>query len=243
MAGGFQVHLLAERWTPPIGVNLEFEKLDIQGLARGQALEIGSVFGELYGGSVKGTGRVSWEDGWTAAADVDIKRVNLSTAMPVFTRDLQAEGSLDAKARIALRSDKLERLVAAPEVRATFLAKEGLLANVDLVRAINAPARSSVSGGQTKFNAFSGFLLLAKGRYQYRQLRLTLGMLSATGAVDIEADKMISGTAASELRSKTTAIRVPLTITGTLATPTLRGAAPPAPAKPKPPVAEPAEES
>jgi hypothetical protein len=238
MADGFQMHLLAQRWTPPVGVNLQFDKLDVQGLARGQALELGSVFGELYGGSVTGKGRVSWEQGWKASFDGDIKRVDLAQAMPVFTPDVRTEGSLDAKVQIALASEQPGRLFAAPDVRATFVATEGSLGNVDLVRAINAPARSVVSGGQTKFNVLSGYLQLAKGRYQYRQLRLTLGMLSATGTVDIEPNKEISGTAVSELRSKAATIRVPLSVSGMLATPALRGSAPPAPVKAKPAEAE-----
>jgi hypothetical protein len=96
-----------------------------------------------------------------------------------------------------------------------------------------------VSGGQTRFNDFSGYLQVAKGRYQYRQMRLTLGMLSATGQVDIDPDKGLSGTVTSELRTKAAAIRVPLGVAGTLATPSLRGGAGPRPPAPKP--AEPAQ--
>lgn len=237
-SGGTTLHLLAQHWTPPLGMATVFDKLDIQGVVKGPGIEVGSLFGEVFGGSVKGSGRMTWDDGFKTVVELEIKRVNVEAAMPVFTKEIRAEGTLEAKAHVVLESANLENLLATPHVRATFLVHDGALGNVDLVRAINAPARTVVSGGQTKFNSFSGYLQIAKGSYQYRQLRLTLGMLSATGAVDITPDKTLSGTAASELRSKATAIRVPLTISGTLATPTLKGSGAASPVRPRKPDAE-----
>ena len=241
MAGALKVHLQAQKWTPPLGLNLQFDQLDIQGMARGQVLELSSIFGALHGGSLKGSGQVSWGEAWKAAAEIELKRINLASVMGLFTGEIHAEGELEAKASISADSNSIAGLLAAPQVRATFLAKEGFLGNIDLVRAINAPARTTVSGGQTRFNDFSGYVQIAKGKYQYRQLRLTLGMLSATGAVDIDTNKTLSGTVASELKSKATTIKVPLSVSGTLATPTLRGISAPAPAKPKPAEASPGD--
>lgn len=239
-AGGLKVRLRARKWAPPIGVNVQFDELDIEGVARDQALELSSIYGTLHGGTLKGSGRVGWGDAWKAAADIELKRINLATAMGLFTNQIHAEGTLDAKANVGAESPDIAGLLATPQVRATFLIREGLLGNIDLVRAINAPAKSTVSGGQTRFNDFSGYLQIAKGVYQYRQLRLSMGMLSASGTVEIQPDKTLSGTVASELKSRATAIKVPLTVSGTLATPVLRGGDA-GPVKPKPVEASPAE--
>lgn len=234
MGAASRVRLQAQKWAPPFGINLQFDQLEAQGMARGQTLELENIYGTLHGGTLQGSGRVGWEEGWQAALDIELKRINLADAMALFTHDIHMAGELEAKAVISSEAAGMAGLLAAPQVRATFLVRDGLLGNVDMVRAINAPARSTVSGGQTRFNDFSGYLQLAKGVYQYRQLRLSMGMLSASGAVEIQPDKMISGTVASELKSKTTAIRVPLTVSGSLATPTLRGGAGPGPVRPKP---------
>lgn len=234
MGAASRVRLQAQKWAPPFGINLQFDQLEAQGMARGQTLELENIYGTLHGGTLQGSGRMGWEEGWQAALDIELKRINLADAMALFTHDIHMAGELEAKAVISSEAADMAGLLAAPQVRATFLVRDGLLGNVDMVRAINAPARSTVSGGQTRFNDFSGYLQLAKGVYQYRQLRLSMGMLSASGAVEIQPDKMISGTVASELKSKTTAIRVPLTVSGSLATPTLRGGAGPGPVRPKP---------
>ncbi|MEJ5211347.1 MAG: AsmA-like C-terminal region-containing protein, partial [Burkholderiales bacterium] len=223
LAGGWRAQLTAGRWTPPVGVNLEFDRLDVQGVARDQTLTITALNGELYGGRVAGSGQVSWARGWQAVFDLDIAGVNLATALPAFTRALRAEGTLAAKARVQLAADRLGLLTASPTVRATFVAREGTLGNVDLVRAINAAARSAVTGGETRFNGFSGYLELAGGRYRYQQLRLNLGMLSAAGSAVIEADGRLAGDVVTELRSRSATLRVPLTVEGTLEAPTLRG--------------------
>lgn len=243
MADGYRVQLSALRWIAPIGTNLEFARLDVQGMARARGIDITQLVGEVYGGSLSGSGRVSWEQGWKGVLDLEIRNVNLAQAMPVFTTALSTEGTLDAKARVQLQGERLATLTTAPEVRATFVARKGAVGNVDLVRAIHHAARNLVSGGETRFDELSGYLQLAKGRYHYPQLRLKLGVLSAAGNVIIEPDHTLTGSITTELRAKAAAMRVPLTLAGTLATPTLRAKAaapalaPPeqgAPAEPQP---------
>ena len=226
MAGGFRLEMGATRWMPPLGGHLEVDRLVAQGMVRDGVLEVHSLEGELYGGSLRGSARARWEEGFSVLFDGEVKGVNLAQAMPAFTPLLRTEGTLDAKVRIEAAAATVAGLVAAPTVRATFVAREGALGGVDLVRAVNAASRSVVTGGETRFNEFSGYLELARGRYQYRQLRLRKDLLSASGTVTIEPDHSVSGSLVTELRTKVTTVRVPLVLMGTLETPALRGALP-----------------
>jgi hypothetical protein len=226
MAGGFRVELAATRWIPPVGVGLEFDRLAAEGMVRDGVLEVPTLEGELYGGSVRGSGRARWQEGFSVLFDGEVKGVNLAQAMPVFTPLLRTEGTLDAKVRIEAAAATFGGLAGAPTVRATFVAREGALGGIDLVRAVNAASRSVVTGGETRFNEFSGYVELARGRYHYRGLRLRKDLLSAVGTVTIEPDHSVSGSLVTELRAKATTVRVPLVLMGTLETPALRGALP-----------------
>jgi hypothetical protein len=209
-----------------VGVGLEFDRLAAEGMVRDGVLEVPTLEGELYGGSVRGSGRARWQEGFSVLFDGEVKGVNLAQAMPVFTPLLRTEGTLDAKVRIEAAAATFGGLAGAPTVRATFVAREGALGGIDLVRAVNAASRSVVTGGETRFNEFSGYLELARGRYQYRGLRLRKDLLSAVGTVTIEPDHSVSGSLVTELRAKATTVSVPLVLMGTLETPALRGALP-----------------
>jgi hypothetical protein len=208
----------------PLEPRLHFDTLKISALVRGDTLTANSVEGQLYGGSLSGTAQINWRKGWQFSADIGVQRVAIEPSLLVFTRDIKIDGTLEAKMRLAIQSATLEELFSAPQMQATFRAKNGEFSGIDLVHAIQAPSRTGNVGGKTHFNELSGAMRLTNGHYQYRQIKLQGGVISGAGNLDISPERNLSGNLVGEFHTRATTIRTPFTFGGTLTSPTLKAA-------------------
>ena len=109
-----------------------------------------------------------------------------------------------------------------PQVQATFLIKNGELMGLDIGRAIQAQTRGGSISGKTHFTDLSGFFQAVKGGYQYRQLKLQGGVISAFGVVDIDQSQNLSGNIVGDLQTQTTRQRQAFTLTGKMDAPALK---------------------
>jgi hypothetical protein len=76
--------------------------------------------------------------------------------------------------------------------------------------------RENVQGGATRFEEISGSMALASERYQFRNIRLGSGLLSATGGFEVSPNNDISGKTFVELKSQAAQIRGNFSINGSL---------------------------
>lgn len=236
-AEGVAINVAGARAVLPLEPRLQFDDLKISAIARPDGMALSQIEGQLYGGSVSGSAQVSWRDGWAFSSDLGVRQVAVEPSLPLFTRNIKGSGTLEAKIRLSAKAATLENLFNTPQVQATFRLRDGEVAGVDLVRAIQSARSSGNSGGKTHFNELSGYLQLGNGRYQYRQLKLSTGVLNATGNVDVSAERTLSGNLLGELRTRATSLRTGFALGGTLETPTLKLSAPaqrPAPVKDNP---------
>jgi hypothetical protein len=219
--GRARVSITGSGWTPPFGPAVEFTDLSAQGMATASSLELTDFDARLYGGNMKGSVQVSWENGWRGEGDFEFSRVTLASLLAAFTKDARTSGEVDGIGRFWLQSDRLAGLLDNPRVESSFRIRRGDLDGVDLVRALQA-GRQGTQGGSTKFEELTGSLQVAGERYQYRNLRLAAGILTANGSLDIAQDQDISGRVYVELRSQAQQLRNNLNITGTLRAVVLR---------------------
>ncbi|HWQ39593.1 MAG TPA: hypothetical protein VNM24_13485 [Burkholderiales bacterium] len=219
--GRMDVSISGKGWTPPIGPPVEFTDFAAKGVASTEALELAEFDARLYGGAVKGSARVSWSGGWRADGDFEFARIQTESLLAAFTKDARSSGEAEGKGRFALQSDRLAILFDAPRVETSFLVRRGNLDGVDLVRALQV-GRQGTQGGSTKFEELSGSLLIANGRYQYRNVRLAAGILNASGSFDIAPDQDVSGRVHVELRSQAQRLQNSLNVTGNLRAVVLR---------------------
>lgn len=225
-ADALAIQLAATRSVLPLEPRIQFDELKISAIARPGSMTLSHIEGQLYGGSLSGSAQVEWRDGWILTSDLGVRQVAIEPALTLFTHNMKASGALEAKIRLTTKSAALETLFSAPQVQATFRVRDGELSGVDLVRAIQSARSSGNIGGKTHFNELSGYLQLANGRYQYRQLKLLTGMMSANGNLEFSAERSLSGNLVGELHTRATVLRTPFTLSGTLATPTLKVASP-----------------
>ena len=219
--GRAKVSITANGWTPPLGPEVEFTDFSAEGIATSRSLELTGFDARLYGGSIKGTALIGWDNGWSGEGDFEFSRITLASLLAAFTKDARTSGEVEGIGRFSLQSDRLAGLLDNPRVESSFRVRRGDLDGVDLVRALQA-GRQGTQGGSTKFEELTGALEVAGGRYQYRNLRLAAGILTANGNLDIAPDQDISGRLYVELRSQAQHLRNTLNITGTLRAAVLR---------------------
>ena len=66
------------------------------------------------------------------------------------------------------------------------------------------------------FEEISGTLTLTSGRYQYRTMKLSSGLLTAGGAFEVSPNKDVSGRISVELRSQAARIKGNFIVDGDL---------------------------
>jgi hypothetical protein len=218
---GFEVNLAANDWQAPLWPNLTFTELRAKAMASPEGMRISEIEGRLYSGKVKGSATVKWGDLWSAEADLNIENVLLAGAMPALTKDIELTGKLDAKTVYSMQASNLGTLFDNPRIKASFNVRDGSISNIDLARAIQ-PRAVETTGGKTLFAGLSGSMTLEGQRYQYRQMKLAAGLLSASGEADIMPDKKLSGKTSVEMKLPSSTVHVRLSLSGDLKQPVLR---------------------
>jgi hypothetical protein len=100
--------------------------------------------------------------------------------------------------------------------------RRGTVHGFDLVEAARSSDRGPTRGGATRFEQFSGTLRLEQGAYRLTSLRLTSGLLKATGVANISKGSQINGVLEVEMRGTAALVKVPLTVSGTTQDPLLQ---------------------
>jgi len=203
-------------WVPPIGPQIEFTDFSAKAVASRNQIRVDEFRALLYGGAAKGSALIVWGEPWSIEGQLNAERIALQELMPAFTRDAKSSGQLQAALRYSLAAPDLVTLFDEPRIDGTFVIRKGNLDGVDLVRALQMGGRQNVQGGATRFEEISGAVSVAGGRYQYRNLKLASGLLSATGGFEVFPSKDVDGRVFIELRSQAAQIRGNFVIDGNL---------------------------
>jgi hypothetical protein len=203
-------------WISPVGPALEFTDFSAKGVASRGQIRIPEFKALLYGGAARGSATVSFAGPWSMEGELTTERINLQELMAAFTREAKSSGQLESRMRFSMNGTDLPSMFAQPRIDGSFTVRKGDVDGVDLVRALQTGGRENVQGGATKFEEITGTLAIAGDRYQYRNMRLASGLLSANGAFDVTPGNDISGRISVELKSQAAQIRGNYAIGGSL---------------------------
>ena len=217
----YQVTISGKNWQPPIGPRFTWDEIHVKGIATATGMQIDEVMGTLYGGSVAGNAKLSWQDQWRLAGEFNAKNLQLEMMMPLFTHDIAASGALRATGSYAMQNASPAHLFDTPTITANFNLTEGAVGGIDLVRAIQFPEKSGLRGGQTQFSDLTGSLQLSDKRYQFAKLKLIRGMLNAYGVANISPAKELTGRLNAQLGSKGSVEKAAIKLSGSASDPIL----------------------
>jgi uncharacterized protein involved in outer membrane biogenesis len=209
-------------WQAPVGPGLTFDDINVVAvIAPGQATFSG-IEGKIARGALKGAAKASWGSGIRIEGEFNITNGEVGPLLASFT-GFSMSGSVTTSGTFSFQGASLKNLFGEPKAEATFTVERGELNNVDIVRAVQSPARDGVRGGKTRFETFTGSLQVNDKLYSYRRLQLNSGPMNAAGNVDVAANGDLSGRVTAELGSKSIVVaRANLTVTGSIKTPILK---------------------
>ncbi len=218
--GGLAVSL-ALKSPHPMGPDLlGADELTAVGVLKESELKLDKLHARAYGGTLDGSGMLTWGSRWTFTGTVSGDGIDTSQ-LP--QSPLLAKGRLQFQASVESAAELNSQLWSSLRARGKFVVVDGELARLDLTRAMqNAPRE--IYGGVTPFKQLRGQFQSVRGGYDLRGLELTAGALSARGQVRLSGDSEVSGQLNATLSMGGRRLQDDLELGGTSATPKLRAA-------------------
>jgi hypothetical protein len=193
-----------------------FSSFNARGEIGAGVIDISDLDAHGYGGIWSGKGRLSWSKGWRFDATIQAKTMELAELFPKY--GLSGEVFIDGE--LSAASGALSGLAKSLRVDASFEAKRGIIGGIDMVETARLASHEHLVGGRTHFDELNGSFLAESGHVRFRSVRITSGMLKASGTMDVAADGQLSGAFNSEIKMRSG--NNPLSLSGTLSEPKLK---------------------
>ena len=215
----WQVVLNLRESSLPALPGIIFDELNAKGEVEEGAANFNEIDGRIYGGILTtGSAKLAWQKGWQVQGHVTVKMLELQKALPQFG----ISGEMEGDAGFTLSGAKLPQLTKALNLDGNFVAKKGSLNNMDIVETASSGNRQGAAVGRTHFDELSGVLQADNAGLHLRQIKITAGVMSASGSVDISPDKQLSGRLNVDLKMRAGLGSVPLSLSGPADKPVLR---------------------
>jgi hypothetical protein len=209
------IEISADTLPLPAGTDLLVGNFSAKGTLTATGLDLRELDGRALDGTFKGSARLRWPDGWTLDGDIAVRQMEAAR----IAAPLIKTGTLEGKVQFGMRAPTPDKLFASTRLDGHFTVQKGSITNIDMTRVLQG---SSTGGGTTLFPELNGSVHADPGRVQVRQIRMVAGLLNATGEVDMDPDKKLSGRLQIELRAQTTQARASISVSGTLKDPQFR---------------------
>jgi uncharacterized protein involved in outer membrane biogenesis len=218
----YSVELAARDWTLPAGPPLLLSSLDASGTLGKAGLVLSTISGRLYDGSVAGKLEVGWKDTWSIRGNLDIRGVEVKPVVALFTKETSLSGRLSASPVIDMRAPTAAQLAEALHVESDFRVENGVLYDFNLAAAPKALLdKNALKGGETRFDRFSGYLIVDAAGYHLIDLQIASGVLKAEGEVSISPEQGLDGVMDVAIKGTSALVSTPLAIGGTVQNPLL----------------------
>jgi hypothetical protein len=103
----------------------------------------------------------------------------------------------------------------------TFIIRQGVINGVNVVETARLRSRENLPGGRTHFDELNGILSYADEAYHFREIKMSAGVLNATGTLDV-VKQQLSGRILADLSMRAGTGTVALQVGGAADNPTLR---------------------
>ncbi|HHH36615.1 MAG TPA: hypothetical protein ENK48_07285 [Gammaproteobacteria bacterium] len=145
VAKGYQVRLVATDWTPPLRTPLHFETLDARGLLDEQGLRLKMIESRAYGGQLRGSAVVDWQEGWQISAQTTITSLRMAPVIALFGGK-GFQGDFSGDLNIHLSAQHPDQLLRDPVVQGTFTIDDGRVVHPEGQHTLFAFDRFSAQG-------------------------------------------------------------------------------------------------
>jgi len=216
---GHLILVNAAKWTLPVGLPVLIDKATLEMHLRGSRLEIPNIDVALYGGKLTGDAVVSWEKNWRVIGKLKLDNLSVKEPSSLVSKSVNLSGRLFSNGNFSSTAKAAAGL--ADNLRADFKfnVNNGVLHGLDLVKVASLLTKQTSGGGETQFDEFSGLLNVTGKQYHLRDLKISSGLLAATGQVKIKPNKELDGNVEVKLKRSANLVAIPLEVSGTVSHP------------------------
>lgn len=219
---GFAVVIEGLDWRPSAQSPFVFDSLNLNGVYDNEAFTIKSMDLRIFDGVVEGTAVLRSDAQQSIAGEASFKRINAARLAAAVGLGLQFGGQAAGKIRFSASADSWAGLSSAIDADGEFAVQRGSVRGIDLSEAARSVTHRPTQGGETKFESLSGRVRLTPSSYQFSDLVLNSGLMQSTGIVEVSKELKLSGRMELHMRGSVNQTRVPMTLGGTLASPTIQ---------------------
>ena len=218
-AKGHLIMLKAEKWSPPMDFPLQVEHADAEMHLSEGRLDIPHLAVGLYGGKVKGEAVLTWAKGWQTSGKMHVESISVKEPSRLMNQSVYLSGGLSGNGHFSSKAKNAAELVNHMHADFKFNISKGVLHGVDLVKVASLLIKQGDKGGETRFDEFSGLLNITGKQYHLRDIKISSGLLAATGQVKIKPNKALDGAVEVELKRSVSLVAIPLDVSGTVSEP------------------------
>ena len=216
----------ANKWTLPVGLPLLIDKATVEMHFKGNRLTMPNMDIALYGGKLKGDAVASWpanksKASWRVSGNLSIDNLSVQQPSRMLSRAVYLSGRLFGKGNFSSAAKDAGALADSCQANMPFKVNNGVLHGLDLVRVASLLLKQNQGGGETQFDVLSGVLKVSGKQYQLRDLKISSGLLTATGQVKVKPNKALDGVVEVEVKSGMGMAAIPLNVSGTVEHPVL----------------------
>jgi hypothetical protein len=182
----------------PLLPNVTFSDFTAKGLIGDGEVDFSEIDAHAYGGILSGRGKLAWRKGWQLQGRMQAKTMELEKMFPQFG----LAGEVFADGSFTMLSTKLSQLGDAPKFDGSFSANKGVINGMDMVETARLSSREHLPGGRTHFDILTGAVQLENHVKRFRQVKITSGMLNATGSFEMSAAGQLSGSFGAEIKMR-----------------------------------------
>ena len=213
----WQIVLNLKESSLPLLPEVLFNDLNMKGELDENAVKFSEIDGHLYGGALAGNANLTWQKGWQMQGHITVKAMELQNALPQFG----ISGEVEGDGSFTTGGGKLPQLNNALNMDGSFVARKGVINNIDMVETASSGSRNGAAGGRTHFDELSGLLQADSNGQRLRQIKVSAGVMSANGSVDVGPGRQLSGRLNVELKMRAGLGSVPLLLSGPVGKPVL----------------------
>jgi hypothetical protein len=209
----------AYAWQPFENARIGFGSASMKARLENGELAISGADLRVFDGVVKGSALIRSGEKPNIEGEIGFERVNAIRVFEALGAGKRLEGDIAGKVRFSARSDAWETLLASVDAEGEFSVQRGKVAGVDLVEAVRRVSGAPVQGGVTAFEQLTGRLKLEPDRSRFFGLVMSSGLMQSTGQVSISKAGNLNGRLELQMQGSVNQTRVPVSIAGTLASP------------------------
>lgn len=216
------ITLTANDWIVPFGAPLLVNQLKAEMVLHENALQITQLDASLYQGKVTGSANLDWAKDWRLNGKLKIDNLSVKEPASIMSKGTHVSGLLFSNGTFHAKAREPAALADQLNAGFNFNVKDGVLYGVDLTKAASLLLRQGQQGGETQFDEFSGIAQVNGKQYRFKDLKISSGLMAASGNVKIAPNKTLDGLAKVKMKNTATLAEIPLQISGTLQDPVVR---------------------